>query len=90
MTFVLGSSRPRALAVGGERELEDYQFYEEELREGLRKRGRGKRSKRRKAIISSLIKILLDPVSPAESEEEPEMLAGAIGVWSQLGLVYIH
>lgn len=64
----------RALAVRG-RELEDYQFYDTDLRYGLDralKSSRGRRS-RRKAIISSLIRILLDPVSPAESEEEPEM-----------------
>lgn len=66
----------RALAVRRQ-ELEDYQFYDTEtdLRYGLDRalRRRGGRRSRRKAIISSLIRILLDPVSPAESEEEPEM-----------------
>jgi hypothetical protein len=57
------------LALRG-RELEDYQ-YESDLRLALNKRGR---KRRRKAIISSLIKILMEPVSPAESDEELEKL----------------
>lgn len=34
---------------------------------------RRERKRRRKAIISSLIRVLLDPASPADSEEEAEV-----------------
>lgn len=56
-----------------EQELEE--FDSTDLRHGLKRALRNRHGKRshRKAIIASLIRILLDPVSPAESEEETEM-----------------
>lgn len=65
----------QALAIRGREEERDEgdDFFEHEIRRELRRRGRRGRKSRRKAIISSLIKILLDPVSPVESEEETEM-----------------
>ena len=64
----------RALAVRRREEFED-QLYDADLGYGLDRALRSKRSRkgRRKAIIASLIRILLEPASPAESEDEPEM-----------------
>lgn len=50
-------------------------LYDADLGYGLDRALRGKKGRkaRRKAIVSSLIKILLEPTSPAESEDELEM-----------------
>ena len=54
-------------------EMEDYQVYGSPLSQGLRQRHHRGRRSRQKAIISSLIKILMEPGSPLESEEETEL-----------------
>lgn len=66
-------SKPSDHPVAGMLELEEYQFYDSDHRLGLRGSRAKRRRNRKKAIISSLIRILVDPASPQDSEEESEM-----------------